>query len=207
MMALYESIILKDIVKRHKIKQISLLKNLFKFLADNIGNLFSINKISAYLIANKIKTNTETMSSYIDYLKEAFLIHEVERYDIKGKTILSSTKKYYLNDVGFKNYFMSSYDISISKQLENSIYLQLLQNGYYITVGIIGDKEIDFIAEKNNKKIYIQVTVSLQSEAVINREYDNLESVYDAHEKWVISLDDTISGNRNGIQHVYPWEL
>ena len=144
---------------------------------------------------------TETISTYLDYLKETFLIYEVDRYDVKGKTILSSTKKYYLNDVGFENYFMSTYDMGISKQLENCIYLQLRQQGYQVTVGIIRNKEIDFIAEKNGRKIYIQVTVSLQDDAVIKREYGNLERNHDAYEKWVVSLDDTISGQRDGIQH------
>lgn len=208
MMSLYESIILKDIVKRHKVKHIDLLKNLFKFIADNIGNLFSINKVTAYLRSNDVKTNTETISTYLDYLKETFLIYDVDRYDIKGKNILSSTKKYYLNDVGFKNYFMSSYDIGVSKQLENCIYLLLRQKGYQISVGIIGsNKEIDFIAEKNTRKIYIQVTVSLQDESVVDREYGNLELIDDAYEKWVVSLDDTIVGNRNGIHHYLPWDM
>lgn len=206
-MSLYNTLILKDVVERHKIKDIYLLERIFKYLADNIGNLFSINRIVDTLNSNKIKTNFETVSNYTRYLLQCFLFHEVERYDLKGKTILSSTKKYYLNDLAFKNYFASSFDEGLSKHLENTIYLHFKRQGYQLFVGKIGDREVDFIAEKGPDKLYIQVAFSLTDPNVTTREFGVLEKIQDNYEKIVISLDDFSMGNRHGIRHQLAWEL
>ncbi len=206
-MSLYDTIILKDVVNRYKIRDIYLIERIFKYLSDNISNLFSINRVVDYLNTHKIKTNFETVSNYILYLSQAFLFHEVERYDLKGKTILASTKKYYLNDLSFKNYFSSGYDFGLGKQLENAIYLHFRRQGYKLYVGKIGDKEVDFIAEKGPDKKYIQVAFSLSDESVIQREFTSLEKIHDAYEKWVITLDDFSLGNRNGIKHIQAWTL
>ena len=205
--ALYDTIILKDIVSRYKIKDIYLLEHIFKYLADNIGHLFSINKVVDYLKSQRIKTNFETVSNYITYLSRTFLVHEADRYDIKGKVILANPQKYYLNDLSFKNYYSSSFDSGLGCHLENAVYLHYKRAGYKLYVGKIGEQEVDFIAEKGNNKKYIQVTFTLDSETVINREFGALEKISDAYEKLVISLDDYSLGNRNGIRHLQAWEL
>ncbi len=205
--ALLDSIILKDIVTRHQIKDAHLLEILFKFLCDNIGNLFSIKSIVDYLISQKIKTNFETISNYLHHLKETFIIHEVDRYDIKGKSILAGSKKFYLNDLAFRNFLSSKFDPGLSKALENAIYLHYARQGYKCYVGKIGQEEIDLIIEKGDDKKYIQIAHSITSEIVANREFGNLEKVHDAYDKIVISLDDYPLGNKNGIKHFQAWTL
>ena len=205
--SLRDTILLKDIVQRHKIKDAYLLENIFKFLTDNIGNLFSVKAVVDYLNSHKIKTNFETVSNYINYLLQSFLIYGVERFDIKGKAILSAGKKYYLNDLSFKNYFSSSFDYCLGKHLENIIYIHYRLAGYKIYVGRIGESEIDFIVEKGRDKKYIQAIHSLTNKKIIKKEFGNLKKARDAYEKIVISMDDVSLGDKNGIKHKLAWKI
>lgn len=205
--ALRDTVLLKDIVQKHQIKDAYLLEKIFLFLTDNLGNLFSIQGIVDYLEKQKHKTNVETVSNYLKYLSETFLIHETERYDLKGKKILAGPKKYYVNDLAFRNYLSSGFDYGLGGHLENAVYLYYRQQGFQIYVGKIGDFEVDFVVEKNNEKKYIQVTHSLSSESVIEREFGNLQKINDSYEKIVISLDDLSFGNKEGIKHILAWEL
>ncbi len=205
--SLQNTILFKDIVQRYNIKDTYLLETVFKFLIDNIGKLFSINTVVGYFNSHKIKTNFETISNYIEYLSQTFLIHGVERFDIKGKNILSRGKKYYVNDLSFKNYLSSSFDYGAGNILENCIYLYYRSLGYTLYVGTIGSKEIDFIIEKGKEKKYIQVAYALSDEKVIKREFGNLEEINDNYEKIVVSLDDFSLGNKEGISHIRVWEL
>lgn len=205
--SLKSTILLKDIVARFSIKDVNLLEDLFTFLTDNIGNLFSVNKIVQYLDSHKRKTNYETIANYMDYLKQSFLIHEVERYDIKGKSLLAGNKKYYLNDLAFRNYLSSGFDEGIGKKLENSLYIYYRALGYQIYIGSIGKEEVDFIIEKAGERKYVQMTYLLTTKKVIEREFRSLEKIRDAYEKMVISLDDVSFGNRKGIKHIRPWEI
>jgi predicted AAA+ superfamily ATPase len=140
-------------------------------------------------------------------VKEAFFLHEVDRFDIKGKRILSSEKKYYLNDPGFKYFLSSSFDFVVGKYLENAVYLDLKRKGYQVYAGTLKNKEIDFIAEKDGDRKYVQVCYLLADETVVEREFGNLEQVADHYEKFVVSLDDVNLGNRKGIKHVNAWEF
>ena len=205
--SLKDTIILKDIVGRRGIKDVVLLDKIFDFLSDNIGNLFSVNSIVKYLNSHNQKTNFETVSNYVKYLEDVFLIHKVERYDVKGKLILGGEKKYYLNDLSFHNYLFSSFDYGLGKNLENIVYLYYRSQGWNVYVGKIGKNEIDFVIEKQNKKKYIQVTHSLITKKVINREFGNLEKINDSYEKLVISMDDKSLGNKEGIEHKLAWEI
>ncbi len=205
--SLKDSIILRDIIQRHKIRDAYLLKRLFNFLMDSIGNLFSVNSIVNCLKSSGIKTNVETVNTYLDYLMETLVIHEALRFDIRGKSILSGEKKYYLNDTGFKYFQTSSFDLSIGKYLENIIYIFLKRQGYSVFVGKLNNLEIDFIAEKNNEKLYIQVAYLLSNENVINREFGNLERLKDNYPKLVISMDMVPLGNRRGIEHICAWDF
>jgi predicted AAA+ superfamily ATPase len=204
---LKDSILLHDIVERHKIKDVELLESLFYFLIDNIGNLFSLNSVVQYISQSRQKTNPQTISQYINFLEQSFLLHSVDRYDIKGKKILSSKKKYYANDVGFRNFFFSSFDPGLGKHLENTLFLEYKSRGYSIYTGEVSNNEVDFILEKNGMKKYIQVTHSLTTEKVIEREFRSLEKIKDSFPKEIISLDDVSFGQRNGIIHRLAWEI
>lgn len=205
--SLKDSIILKDIVARYKIRDAAILETLINFLIDSIGSYFSINKIVNFLNSNKIKANNETISNYLKYIEDSFLIHSIEKYDIKGKEILLNEKKFYLNDIGFKYYLNGGINFNASRYLENIVFLYLKRTGFKVTVGRIKDKEIDFIAEKNKEIKYIQVCYLLSDESVIEREFGNLEMIDDNYEKIVLSLDEINFGNRKGIKHIPVWEF
>jgi len=205
--SLRDTIFLKDVAQRYKIKNLHLLEGIFKFLIDNIGNLFSVNSIVNYLNNHGTKTNFETVSNYINYITQSLLIHEVDRFDIKGKTIFSGGKKYYLNDLSFKKYLSSGFDYGLGKYLENVVYLHYRMRGYKVYVGKIVDREIDFIVEKGKEKKYIQVAYKLSSKDVIAREFGNLEKINDSYEKIVISMDDVSFGNKEGIKHLLIWDI
>jgi hypothetical protein len=205
--ALKDSILMNDVAKRFQIKNIKLLSLLLDFLIDNVGKLFSLDAIGKKLKTTGIHINLVTLANYIHYLELTFLIHAVRRYDLKGKKILDGERKYYLNDLGFSNYLQSTFDNNVTRRLENFVYIALLQAGYQVTVGNIYQLEIDFIAEKEKQIIYIQVTYLLHSEAVIVREYGNLEKIKDSWPKWVVSLDEVSFPVKNGIRHVHAWEL
>lgn len=204
--AVRDSIILRDIVKRHNIKDVDLLEKLFLFLSGNIWNLFSLNSIVKKLKSVLIKSNTNTIWNYVNFLEKTFTIHGVLRYDLKWKKILEWEKKYYLNDLAFNNFFVSNYDIWGGGKLENLVYNYLRRNWYKVFVGNIWDLEIDFVAEKWKKIVYIQVAYLISDEEVFKREFWNLESVRDNYEKIVVSLDDVLIDYK-GIKHIQAWEL
>lgn len=206
-LSLKDSIVLRDIVKRHNVRDVYLLEKLINFMIDSIGSLFSINSVVNYLKSAGYKANCETIGNYIDYLKQSYFIHETDRYDMKGEKILGGEKKYYLNDLGFKYFLSSSFDFSVSKYLENAVYLDLRRKGYTVYTGKIRNKVIDFIAEQNKVKKYIQVCYLLADESVVEREFGNLELIDDNFEKYVLSLDDVNLGNKKGIIHVNAWEF
>jgi len=191
--SLKDSIILKDIVKRYNIKEIDLLERIFLFLSGNIGNLFSLNSIVKKLKWLNLVSNVTTIGNYINYLEKTFIIHGVERYDVKGKKILEWEKKYYLNDVGFLNFFVSSYDLWSGKKLENLVYNHLRHHGYKVYVGNIWNLEIDFVAEKGKEILYLQVAYSISSEEVFAREFWNLAKIKDNYKKMVLSLDEIVN--------------
>ncbi len=205
--ALKNTIVLKDIVDKYKIQEIKLLEKILDFISDNIGQTFSIAKITNFLKSKGSKTSFDTVSNYLRYLSETFLIHEVERFDLKGKEILESGKKYYLNDLSFRNFIFSTFDKNISGHLENLAYLYFRAHNWKVYVGKIYNLEIDFVIEKGKKREYIQVAHSLNSPKVIKREFGNLEKIKDSYKKTVITLDDKSLGNKNGIEHKLIWEI
>ena len=142
----------------------------------------------------------------ISFLEEAFFIHEARRFDLRGKKLLLGERKYYLNDPAFKYFLSSGYDPVPGKYLENAVYLDLIRKGYSVYIGKDGTKEIDFIAEKGDERIYLQVAYQLYNEEVIEREFNNLENIKDNYRKYVITLDDISLGNRKGIRHKLAWE-
>lgn len=196
----YDGIVTKDIVKRNKIKNVNLLNTLLAFLMDNIANPFSARSIVSALEANGIKTTVDTVVSYIEYIKSAMIIYPVQRYDLKGKKLLSSAEKYYTVDLGLRNVIKNSETIDYNKLYENIVFLELLYRGYEVRVGKFDDYEIDFVAYKGSSHAYFQVCYALDSEKTIEREFGNLERIRDNYPKYVIS-GDIPDFSRNGIQH------
>lgn len=200
---IYTSILFRDIIKRNQIRNIVFLENLIHFVADNIGSLFSATKISDYLKSQNIKISTNSVIEYLEYLTQAFIIRKVKRYDVIGKKIFEIGEKYYFEDLGIRNSIVGYRATEIQKYLENVVFNHLKANEYNVKVGQIGNKEVDFIAEKNNEKKYIQVCYLLENETTIEREFRNLKMIKDNYEKMVISADTISSLNTiEGIKHL-----
>lgn len=205
--ALRDSVILNDIVKKFGVQDVALLERLFHFLCANIGSLFSVNKLVNHLNSSGTKTNVETLSRYVDHLERALLIHACNRYDIRGKDILSGARKYYVNDLAFREHLASGFDPGLSRRLENCMYLHFKALGYQVHVGQSRNFEIDFVLERADERIYAQICYLLAEESIIEREYRSLESIRDNYPKMVISMDDVHFGTRNGIQHRLAWKV
>jgi len=205
--SLKNTIILRDIISRYSIKDLQLLESIFRFIASNIGNLTSASNIVKYFKSLNKKTNYETVSSYLRYLIESYVIHEVERFDIRGMQTLTGVKKYYLNDLSFKNFLLGFTPSDFGYNLENQIYMQLAEKNYHVFTGAFKEFEIDFIARKNNETIYIQVAYLLANETTIKREFGNLQKIDDNYPKIVVTLDDVKFTGYQGIKHYRPWEI
>lgn len=196
---MYQSILLKDIVKRYNIRDVDLLQRFMMYVMNNIGQIFSANTISKYLKSEGRNFSKETIYNYIDAAKSAFLIHSAARYNIKGKEILKTNEKYFVNDLGLRSLYFNN-ELDIGQALENVVYLELRRRGYDIYVGKFGDREVDFIVLKGDSKMYIQVAYLLVESATIEREFSVLEEITDNFPKLVISMDQ-VNRSRNGIQH------
>lgn len=205
--AIKDTVLLRDIIQRHNIKDPRLLEDIFAYLVNNASNLISINNIVNYFKSKGRKTTYDTLSNYILYIEEAFLIHRAERYNIRGKEIISGTCKYYINDLSFNNYLFRGFGYGIGYKLENLVYLELCRSGYTVYVGITREKEIDFVAIKAERMIYLQCAYLLADEGTVKREYDPLERIRDNYEKIVVSLDDIAYPSKEGITHVQAWRL
>ena len=199
---IYNTIVKKDIIDRNNIKDIALLENIIKYVASNIGSQISANKISDYLNSNKIveKTNHQTIDNYLKMLENAFIIYKADRSDIRSKNILKTLGKYYLSDTGLRNIILGFRNIDEGHLLENVVYLELLRRGYKVNIGKTLDYEVDFIAENIDTIKYFQVTKSLNSEDVLNRELRSLESIQDNYEKIILTMDRSIKKDYNGIK-------
>lgn len=205
--SLKDTILLKDIMYRYKIRDYVLLEELLLFLLHNAGNLVSIPSIIKYYKNRQRKADYSTISSYIDYMESAFILRCCPKYSFKTKELLSGEKKYYINDLGFRNYLYPQLTTDIASMLENTVYLHLRMNGAEVKAGYVRDKEIDFVASKGNIKNYIQVTYLLSSEETINREFRALESIDDNFPKYLVSMDELTIQNSKGIIHIKIWDF
>lgn len=198
------TIMLKDIVERHNIRNIGFLNNLISFFADTIGKLNSVNNISNYLKSTGVDIASKTISAYLDYFVEAYLISKVQRYDLHGKKILESNDKIYFGDVGLRNFIAGgSRENDIEKVLENIVYQQLVHWGYKVEVGQLRVGEVDFVCTKTNDKRYVQVSYIIADDATREREFGRLESLNDNYRKYVISMTPLVTRqNYNGIIHI-----
>lgn len=205
--ALKDTVLLRDIIQRHTIRDTRLLEDVFVFLINNASNLLSVRNIVNYFKSKGCKTSYDTVSSYIGYIEEAFLIHKAERFNIKGKDTVSGVCKYYANDLSFNNYLYRGFGYESGYMLENLVYLELLRCGFNVSVGTIKDKEVDFVAMKGDRVIYVQTTYMLVDDKTVEREYSALEAINDSFEKIVVSLDDVVLPLRGGIKNVQVWNL
>jgi len=198
---IFNSIILKDIAQRNKVRDIERLERLILFFIANVGNTLSAASIVRYLKNEKRSLSTETIYNYISYCKEACLLHLVPREDLIGKKALSFQEKVYLSDHGFREAVYGNNQRDISQILENIVYMELLRHGYDVHVGKVGSAEVDFAAEKSGEKLYIQVAYLLADERIVEREFSPLEAIPDNYPKYVVSMDELDRG-RNGIRHM-----
>jgi predicted AAA+ superfamily ATPase len=198
--AIFNTILLKDIIQRHHVRNASLLERVAAYLFDNVGQLVSANSISRFLKSQKIRAYPDTIAEYLGYFTAAFAAHRVPRYDIKGKRLLEINDKYYANDLGMRHAVLGYRNADISQMLENLVYLELRRRGYDVSVGKTGDLEVDFIATKNDQTIYLQVAYLLESEKTRDRELRPLLAIKDNYPKAVLSMDPLSVDNIKGIK-------
>jgi uncharacterized protein len=192
----YSTILLKDVVARENIRNISFLENLVFYLSDNIGSLFSATNISRFLKSQRIEISTQLTINYLKALTNAYFIHKVVRSEVGGLKIFEIGEKYYFEDLGLRNSIVGfNQKTDLHKLLENAVYLHLLQNGYRVFIGKMDNREIDFVADKNGLKIYIQVCLQMTDQNTATREFGNLMMINDNYPKYIITLNDLIIGN------------
>lgn len=200
---IYNSTIFSDIVRRNQVKKIDQLERVVKYTFNNVGNTFSAKSISNYLKSEQRKIDNETVYSYLEKLQKAYILHRCSRYDLQGKSILKTQEKFYLADISLR-YAVLGYTIdSVASSLENIVYLELKRRGYDVCNGKYKDKEIDFVATKQNEKIYVQVTQEIKSEKTQKREYEQLLEIKDNYPKYVVLTDDFAGGNYQGIKTMH----
>jgi predicted AAA+ superfamily ATPase len=197
---IFNTVVVKDILTQNKFQSISLLNTILKFMIDNVGNLISANNIADYLSSNGQKTHVDTVINYLEAFENAYILYKTERYNLKGKRILRSPQKYYIVDSGIRNTILGFRDLDIGRVLENIIYLELRRRGYDVRVGVDDQFEIDFIATKNDEKLYVQTTLSLADEKVKHRELQGLLSIKDNYRKILLSMDFHINEETEGIR-------
>ena len=209
---IYNTIIIKDIEERQKrrekdpdkrrVNDIALLKNISKFLAGSVGSLVSIKSISDYIVSSGRKVSANTVSDYIDALTESFVFYAVDRFDVVGKQLLKTNQKLYIIDLGIRRHLLPRKNYDLGYSLENIIYLELVRRGYKVNVGKVEQTEVDFVAEKDNKVHYFQVTASLTDESTFEREITPLKNIADNYSKTILTLDRFTLGNYDGIEAV-----
>lgn len=197
---LFNSVQLKDIVKRNKIRDVDLLERIIAYVIANVGSTFSARSLTKFLKSEQRTVAPETILNYIKYCCDAYLFYQVKRVDLQGKQILSTNEKYYIADHGIREAVFGGNMRDINLILENIVYLELLRRGYKVTVGKTGEKEIDFVCDKRGDKLYVQVTYLLASEDTIKREFGAYDHIRDNFPKYVVSLDE-FDMSRNGIKH------
>ena len=200
---IYNSTIFSDIVKRNQVRKIDQLERVVKYTFNNVGNTFSAKSIADYLKAERRSLDNETVYSYLEKLEKAYLLHRCSRYDLQGKEILKTQEKFYLADVALRYSVLGYNADSVASSLENIVYLELCRRGYTVNVGKTGDSEIDFVAVRQNEKIYVQVTQEINSEKTEKREYSRLLEIPDNYPKFVLTTDELAGGNYEGIKTMH----
>ncbi|MDR1753669.1 MAG: ATP-binding protein [Eubacterium sp.] len=206
---IYNATIFTDIVKRSEIRKVDLLERIVKFAFNNVGNTFSANSIAKFLKNEKRDIDIETIYSYLKKLEDAFILYRCSRYDIQGKEILKTLEKFYIADSSFKHAVLGYDDSDLTGVLENIVYLELCRRGYEVYVGKYNGNEIDFAAEKQGERVYIQVAEEISKKETADREYGNLLKIQDNYPKYVLSTGELAGGSHKGIKsmHIADWLL
>ena len=197
--AIYNTILLKDVVKRNQVRNVAQLESIARYLFDNIGNITAASRIAQFVRSQRLTLSVDTVQSYLRFFTDAFVAYRVARYDLKGKRLLEIHEKYYLGDVGLRHALLGYREGDISGILENVVYLELRRRGYDVCIGKLGDTEIDFIATRQSEKLYIQVAYLLASADTIARELAPLQAIPDNYPKLILSLDTAFGHDLNGI--------
>ena len=206
---IYNTIVIKDIVERKKIQDISQLQSVIKFMFDNVGNLCSSTKIANTMTSAGKNISVPTVESYLESLVEAFVLYKASRYDVKGKQHLTTGAKYYLSDIGLRYYLLGSKRVDDGAILENIVYLELIRRGYEVYVGKSDEREVDFVAINETGEEYYQVAYTVRDENTLKRELASLESINDHNPKYLLTMDFTPFTSHNGIKqiNVLEWLL
>lgn len=200
---IYNSTIFSDIVRRSQIRKIDQLERIVKYTFNNVGNTFSAKSIADYLKSEHRSLDNETVYNYLEKLEKAYLLHRCIRYDLQGRELLKTQEKFYLADVALR-YSVLGYDAdSVAASLENIVYLELCRRGYTVNVGKTDGGEIDFVAERQNERLYVQVTQAIRSEKTAKREYERLLEIRDNYPKYVLTTDAFAGGNYQGIRTMH----
>ena len=200
---IYNSTIFSDIVKRNQVRKIDQLERVVKYTFNNVGNTFSAKSVSDYLKAERRSLDNETVYSYLEKLEKAYLIHRCSRYDLHGREILKTQEKFYLADTALRYSVLGYNDDTVASSLENVVYLELCRRGYTVHIGKNGEGEVDFVATRQNEKIYVQVTQRIESEKTERREYERLLEIRDNYPKYVLRTDVFAGGNYEGIRTMH----
>ena len=200
---IYNSTIFSDIVKRNQIRKIDQLERVVRYTFANVGNSFSAKSISDYLKSEHRSIDNETVYSYLEKLEKAYLLHRCSRYDLRGKEILKTQEKFYLADTALRYSVLGYTPDSVASSLENVVYLELCRRGYAVTIGKTPDGEVDFVAQKQNDRLYVQVTQEIKSEKTEKREYERLLEIRDNYPKYVLRTDEFAGGNYQGIKSMH----
>lgn len=200
---IYSSVILRDTIQRYKIRDMELLERVIKYAIDNIGNTFSGKNIADYFKSQQRKVDVNTVYNYLNALEGAFVLYRVPRYDIKGKEILKTQEKFYVSDVSIIYALMGYRDRMIAGVLENIVFLELKRRNYKVYIGKLDSTEIDFVAEKQNERVYVQVAYKFESNDTVQREFGNLLAIKDQYPKFVVTMDRFWKDNIEGIKHFY----
>ena len=200
---IYNSTIFTDIVRRNQIRKVDQLERVVKYTFANIGNSFSAKSISDYLKSEHRSLDNETVYNYLEKLEKAYLLHRCSRYDLRGKEILKTQEKFYLADTSLRYSVLGYTPDSVAASLENVVYLELCRRGYTVSIGKTLDGEIDFVAQRQNDRLYLQVTQEIKSEKTEKREYERLLEVRDNYPKYVLRTDEFAGGNYEGIKSMH----
>ena len=200
---IYNSTIFSDIVRRNQIRKVDQLERVVKYTFSNVGNTFSAKSISDYLKSEHRKIDNETVYSYLEKLEKAYLLYRCSRYDLQGKEILKTQEKFYLADTALRYSVLGYNPDSVASSLENVVYLELCRRGYEVNIGKTADGEVDFVAQRQGEKLYVQVTQEIRSEKTERREYDRLLEIKDNYPKYVLRTDEFAGGNYEGIKSMH----
>jgi len=197
---IYNTVLMKDVIERNRVRDPALLESILKYIAVNVGSIVSTKKISDYLTSSGRKTTSETIDNYLKMLENAFILYKANRFDVKGKMFLKTLEKYYIVDTGIRNQLTGLRNTDLGHVLENVVFLELLRRGYDVAIGKIGTLEVDFVATKPHEKIYYQVSATLMDKNTRERELRSLKTIPDNYPKYILTMDRTLFKDYSGIR-------